>query len=108
MKKLFKDGDIKEVYAYESEAMEIKHETTEALQPIIDKWVDNDYSPHEITAIMVNVITSLMSRKIVYDVRKGRKPTIRLRHRSLSVLIRSTNVSFPVRACVDTATKTTI
>ena len=66
--------DTQSLFSYAPEGHQFRAEVKNVLKPLVDKWVDDGYSPFEINAILLSTLDSITAQKIVYDVRKGRRP----------------------------------
>lgn len=59
-------------YAYNHDGRTVDFEVKEVLTPLMDKWIDVGYSPHELLAIVIRTLTSMMNHKIL-DYRRTRE-----------------------------------
>jgi hypothetical protein len=70
-KRLITEGDDpKTVFSYTPEGHAFRADANSALWYLVNKWVDDGYSPYEMNAIVMSALDSITARKIVYDVRK--------------------------------------
>jgi hypothetical protein len=68
---LFEQYDDKNLYGYSHKANTIRHEISDALKPIFDKYTDEGCSPYEIKSIISNELASWIPRKIIELRRKA-------------------------------------
>lgn len=70
--RLPEDRDASHSYTFKGREAEL--EVRETLEPLLNKWVDAGYSPHELFAIISTAFSSMSSRKILAFRRERNAP----------------------------------